>query len=223
MNQQQQSEYTQYYEARMKKYEGNPMYANSYQTEKALYELMRDAKSKEEYQEKFFGEKLNIKNAIALVKDRETARLNHLKEIKEDIRAKGPESILAEADGFENEHDLTTRCNELNQKNSVEISVDGLVDHFYSDFLALEHIEVAMKAEVPDRWKQEQQDYIKSEIEEGKKDWQERVLPNAHQWQEGWTLNYDLIWQERHRRKIPIPDESIKRRIEEHKKYRGLS
>ena len=219
---QSQKEYTEYYEVRMKKYENNPMYTNTYQTEKALYELMRDAKTKEEYQEKFFNGKLNIKNAIALVKDRESARLKHLKDLKEFIRAKGSESILAEVDSFENEGQITTRCNELMQKNMVEISIDEFTDHFYSDFTALENIEVAMRAQVPDRWQDEQKRYVNSELEKGKSDWQESVLPNARQYDPNWVFNYDLIWEERHRRRIPVPDEVVKQRIEDHKKYRGL-
>lgn len=219
---QRQEEYTQYYEARMKKYENNPNYKNSYLTEKALYELMRDAKTKEEYQEKFFGEKLNIKNGIALVKDRETLRLNHFKKINEPIRARGPASILAEVDSYESEADLTTKTSNLTQKNSIEISIDGFIDYFYSDFLVLEHLEVARKAEVPDRWKKEQEEYIEETIKEGRQDWQEQNIPNARQWDPDWNFNTDLIHEERHRRRIPVPDDTVKRRIEEFKEYRGI-
>ena len=110
---QRQKEYTEYYYVRMKKYEGNPMYKNSYETEKALYELMRDATSKEEYQKKFFGEKLNIKNAIALVKDQESARLKHYGEIKDPIRARGSQEILDVVDSFESEAEITTKIPKL--------------------------------------------------------------------------------------------------------------
>lgn len=222
-DQQRQKEYTLYYEARMKKYENNPMYKNSYETEKALYELMRDAKSKEEYQEKFFGEKLNIKNAIALVKDRESARLKHYQQIEEPIRAKGSQEILDVVDSFESEAELTTEIPKLQQKNSIEVSVDGFADYFYSDFAVLESLEVARRAEVPSRWKSEQEAYIQDTIAKGRKDWQEQTVPNAQQWDPNWKFDYSLIHEPRHRRKIPVPDSVVERRMKEHKEYRGLS
>ncbi|MCB1172545.1 MAG: hypothetical protein KDK39_03215 [Leptospiraceae bacterium] len=220
---QRQEEYTAYYKARMQKYEGNPMYVNSWQTEKALYELMRDAQSKAEYQEKFFSEKLNIKNAIALVKDQETARLQHYESIKEDIRAQGCAAILAEVDSYESEADLSTRIPKLQQANSKAVSIDGFTDHFYSDFLVLEHIEVARRAAVPSRWKAELDDYVRTTIAEGRRDWQEQVTTNARQWDPEWQFDYDLIHADRHRRRIPVPDSEVAKRIKEHKEYRGLA
>ncbi|MCB1170212.1 MAG: hypothetical protein KDK25_07755 [Leptospiraceae bacterium] len=218
-----QQEYAEYYLARMKKYEGNPMYRNSFETEKALYELMRDAKTREEYQEKFFKGKLNIKNAIALVKDREAARLKHYQEIKETIRARGCQEILDRVDSFESEAEITTEIPRMQQKNSVEISVDGFADYFYSDFPVLESLEVARRAEVPERWKQELEDYVNTTLEEGRKDWQETVLPNARQWKPDWKFDYALLEEQRHRRKIPLPDSVVERRKKEHKEYRGIS
>lgn len=220
---QRQKEYAEYYYARMKRYEGNPMYKNSYETEKALYELMRDAKTKEEYQKKFFGEKLNIKNAIALAKDRETARLKHYQEIKEPIRARGCQEILDVVDSFETEAEITTEIPKLQQKNSIAISVDGFADYFFSDFPVLETLEVARRAEVPSRWKSEKEDYIKDTIAKGKQDWQEQIIPNARQWDPGWKFDYSLIREERHRRKIPVPDSVVERRLKEHQEYRGIN
>ena len=199
------------------------MYKNSYETEKALYELMRDATSKEEYQKKFFGEKLNIKNAIALVKDREAARLKHYTEINEPIRARGSQEILDVVDSFESEAEITTEIPKLQQKNSVSVSVDGFADYFFDDFPVLESLEVARRAEVPDRWKSEQESYIKDTIAKGIKDWQELVIPNARQWDPAWSFDYSLLEEDRHRRKIPVPDSVVKRRLEEHKEYRGIS
>ncbi|HBS06821.1 MAG TPA: hypothetical protein DEA96_17760 [Leptospiraceae bacterium] len=219
---QRQKEYTEYYYARMKRYEGNPMYRKSYATEKALYELMRDAKTKEEYQKKFFGEKLNIKNAIALVKDRETARRDHYRKIKEPIREKGSQEILDVVDSFQSEAEISTEIPKLQQKNSVAISVDGFADYFFDDFPVLESLEVARRADVPSRWKDEQAAYIKDTIAKGRADWQERVVPNARQWDPSWSFDYALIQEERHRRRIPLPDSVVKRRLPEHKEYRGI-
>ncbi|MBE7439614.1 MAG: hypothetical protein HS115_14250 [Spirochaetales bacterium] len=221
LNQKRQQEYTEYYAARMKKYENSPMYKNSYESEKALYELMRDAKSEAEYKEKFFGEKLHLKNAIALVKDRELARLKHLLDIKEVVRARGPQRILAEVDQIGDVASLTERCNEINQANSIEISVDELTDHFYSDFVWLENYEVWETAEIPSRWKGKVKNWLKEDLKETRKLWREVDVPAAKLYDPDWRLNYELLKEDRHRRKIPVPDEALKKRIEEHKKYIG--
>ena len=67
----------------------------------------------EEYQKKFYGEKLNIKNAIALVKDRETARRDHYRKIKEPIREKGSQEILDVVDSFQSEAEISTEIPKL--------------------------------------------------------------------------------------------------------------
>jgi len=218
---QRQKEYTAYYAARMKKYENNPMYKNSYESEKALYELMRDAKSEAEYKEKFFGEKLHLKNAIALVKDRELARLKHLLDIKEVVRARGPQRILAEVDQIPDVATLTERCNEINQASSLEISIDEFTDHFYSDFVWLENYEVWRTAEIPGRWKARVEKNLKEDLAQTRKLWREVDVPAARQYDPRWRLNYDLLKEERHRRKIPVQNEALDRRIQEHKQYIG--
>ncbi len=213
--------YEGYYRARVRKYEGNPLYPNALAAEKALYDALVSAKTGDEFKKKLFGENLHLKNAIALVRDQETARLKYYEEIKETIRANGPRMILAELDSIEDVTQLTTRVNELHNKNSVEISVDELLDEFYSDFTALENIEVYEKAEVPARWEAEFCAAAKEMREAEKKDWRESVAPNARNWDPNWKINYDKLWEERHRRRIPIPDESLKRRIAEHKLATG--
>ncbi|MCB1309934.1 MAG: hypothetical protein KDK30_17220 [Leptospiraceae bacterium] len=214
-------QYVAYYEARMKKYENNPLYPNAYAAEKALYEAIRDAPDGDAFKQKLFGENLHVKNAIALVRDQETARKRHFEELKEVVRARGPAQILSEIDGFDKIEDLTARLNEINHENSKAISVDLLTDHFAADFTALENLQEAEEADVPSEWKSELKEYIQAEIEEGRRMWREIDLPNAHNWDPNWRMDYDLVWAERHRRKIPVPDEVIQRRIAEHKRYRG--
>lgn len=216
-----QQEYTEYYQARMKKYEGNPMYANSYLTEKALYELMRDAKTEEEYKEKFFGEKLNLKNAIALTKDRETARLNFYREIKEDIRAQGPEEILKKADQVQSDQELIEMVNKTLAKNSLDISIDGFTDYLYSAFVALENREVWKRAKVPEKYRAKLDKWLSEDLAETRKVWNEVTVPAARQYDPNWKMDYERVWAERHRRNIPVPDSTVKRRIEEHKEMLG--
>lgn len=219
---QRQAEYAEYYKVRMKKYEGNPLYKNSYETEKALYELMATATSEAEYKAKFQQGNLNTKNAIALVKDQETAEKAHWESLQETIKAKGCAAILAVIDSFNDVMTMITETNNIRQKNSLEQSVDGFVDGFYSDFLALENIEVHEKADVPSRWRAEREDSIREMKAEGRKLFEEVTLPRAREWDPDWKWNHDLVWEVRHRRVIPVPDETIKRRIPQHKKYLGV-
>ena len=67
---------------------------------------------------------------------------------------------------------------DIDQKNSVKISIDLFTDEFYSDFKVLEDIEVWEKAEVPDEWKAEIKESIQKDVESGRKQWEEDILPN---------------------------------------------
>lgn len=216
-------EYIKYYEVRFKKYENNPLYKNSYQAEKKMYEAIKNAKDLKEFGEILKKEKLNLKCAIALVKDQETARLNHYKSINEHVRAKAPEMILQIIDDVQDINELTAKVSEIDTKISREISIDLFTDQFYYDLLNLENIEIYEKARLPEgEWKEESKKFLEREINHFKKSWNENILPENRKWQNDWDLNYDNIWEDRHRRKIPTPDEVVKTRIEEHKKYRGI-
>lgn len=216
------AEYIDYYKARMKKYEGNPLYPNSYASEKALYDAIAGITDLEEFKTKMQQGNLHTKNAIALVKDQETAEKKHWEDLKEPIKAKGCASVLAVIDSFNDVMTMITETNNIRQKNSLEQSVDGFIDGFYSDFLALENIEVYEKADVPSRWRAEREDSIREMKADGKKLFAEVTLPRAREWDPNWKWNHELVWEDRHRRVIPVPDETIRRRIPQHKNYLGV-
>ncbi len=215
-------EYTEYYKSRMLKYEGNPMYENSYKTEKDLYAAIANSSSLEEFRKELNEKNLAVRNAIALIKDKETARKKYFEEIKEFIRLKAPVRILEIINSIQTENELIQKINEIESEVSIEISVDLFTDLFYSDFLMLENIEVWQTAEVPEEWKQELQHYIAEAIEQGRESWEKEIIPNARNWKPDWTYNFELISEERHRRLIPVSDETTEKRIEEFKKYRGI-
>lgn len=215
-------EYTEYYKSRMLKYEGNPMYENSYKTEKDLYEAIANSSSLEEFRKELNEKNLAVKNAIALVKDKETARKKHFEEIKEFIRLKAPVRILEITDSIQNETELIQKSNEIESEVSIEISVDLFTDIFYSDFPMLENIEVWQTAEVPEEWKQDLNNYIKEAFVQGRETWEKEIIPNARNWKPDWTFDFNLISEERHRRLIPVSDETTEKRIEQFKKYRGI-
>lgn len=216
-------EYTAYYKSRMLKYKGNPAYKNSYESEKALYEAIANSATLEEFGEKLKSQKLNIKNAAALIKDREALRAELYESEKEFVRLEAPKRILDVIDGAGSETEIVNTVNDIETDVSKKITVDLFTDEFYGEFMTLENIEVYENAEVPDEWKHEiNVEHPAEMISEGRKSWTEHILPNARQWDENWNFDFNLIWEERHRRKIPVSDELVKKRIEQFKKYRGI-
>ncbi len=216
-------DYIRYYKARKLKYENNPMYKNAYEAENNMYHAISGISKLEEFKNIIETQKLNLKCAIALVKDKETARLKHFNELQETVRAKAPQQILAIIDSIQDVMDLTQKVSEIETKISREISIDLFVDEFFSDFRSLENIEIYANSNMPEgEWKQEAEKRMNEEIARFKERWETMILPENRKWQPDWDLNYDVIWEHRHRRKIPLSDEVIKKRIAEHKKYRGV-
>ena len=215
------NDYLQYYEARMKRRQNDPVYTHSYRSEKALYDLVASCGSLEELQEKkeaFI--QLSVRNAVALVIDQETCRQKFYEECKEFIRAKAPEAILQQVEAMKTDMEIVEMVNRVHQQNNIEITVDQLVSFFYSDFIAMENIEVYQQAVIPEEWRSDTNTYARESMNSGKKLWQETQLPAARDWEPGWTLNYSLLWEDRHRRLIPVNDEEMEKKIALHKMYK---
>jgi hypothetical protein len=212
-------EYLEYYKARMVKYEGNPLYPNSYAAEKAVYDALASCTELGEFKQKLQAGNLNVKVALALVKDQEIAEKKHWEELNEPIKARGCQRILDVIDTFTDINTMITETNNLRQQTSMEISIDGFTDYFYNDFGGMENIEEYAKAEIPDKWKSETEKSVAEMYADAKKLYEEVTLPRTREWSSDWNMNYDLIWEDRHRRVIPVPDATIKRLIPEHKKF----
>jgi hypothetical protein len=177
----------------------------------------------EEFGQKVEMDNLTVKSAIALVKDQETARKKLYYDLKEEIRLKAPSRILDVVDSVKTDMELVHKISEIEGDVNIEITMDLFTHQINYDLMILEEIEVYQSAEVPDEWKKEiNQDRPNKIIHQGSKEWNEVVLPNAWKWEPDWQFNFDLIWEERHRRLIPIPDEILKKRIWQFKTYRGL-
>lgn len=216
-------EYVEYYESRLKKYENNLLYPYSYKSEKALYDAISGSEDLEEFGRKVEGGNLAVKNAIALVKDQETARKNLLIELKEEIRLHAPSRILDIVDSLKTDVKLINAVSEIESEVNVEVTLDLFTDQIRYDLMILEEIEVYQSAEVPDEWKNEINHEKPQElIKQGHKNWKDSVLPQAQKWDPQWQYQTDLIWEERHRRLIPIPHEILEKRIKQFKTYRGI-
>ena len=197
-------DYKAYYNVRAERYKNNPLYPNSYASETALSDAMGSCSELIEFKDKI-GD-LNIKNAIALVKDQETARLKHYQSLKETIRTLAPSKILDRIEGAANENDVVKIVNEIEQEVSVAIALDGFTDGIYSDLIPMViNREVMQKAEVPEKYKNqmvEEAEKIKDQIRER----YTQINAEGQQWDPSWKLELDLVWEDRHRRKIPLPD-----------------
>ncbi|AXV38805.1 hypothetical protein [Methanobacterium sp. BAmetb5] len=216
-------EYLEYYQARLKKYEHNPLYPHSQESQEALYQAIASSKSLEEWGQKVENQQLTLKSAIALVKDKETARKKFYQDLNEQIRLHAPVKILEIVDSVKTEAELINTVNKIEGEVNIEITLDLFTQAIIDDLMMLEEIEVHQTAEVPEEWKKEiNHDYPQELIDQGLKDWVGMVEPNARQWDPQWKFNLDLIWEERYRRLIPFQDEVLKKRVEQFKTYRGL-
>jgi hypothetical protein len=216
-------DYIEYYKSRMKKYENNPMYKNSYQSEKAILDAISGIEKMDDFRGIMETQKLHVKNAIALVKDKSMAEKDTFLEMKEFIRARAAERILEVIDSLQSDMELANTCSKIATETGVEISLDLMTGYFYGDFAAMENVIAWEQAEVPPEWKNEINVEWPAETRGSlKKIWEETTIPMARYWDKGWTLNYDLLWEDRHRRLIPVPDEALQKMIEQHKKFRGI-
>ncbi len=215
------NDYLLYYEARMNRWQNSDVYTQSYLSEKALYDLVASCTNMEGLQAKA-GQfrQLSVQNAIALVKDQEAFRKKVYEECKEFIRAQAPAQILEHAGAMQTDMEIVEMVNRVHQKNSIDITVDQLLDFFYSDFIAMENIEVYQQAAIPEEWKAQCKQYAQDTIDSGKKLWQENQLPEARKWAPGWNLDYSLLHEERHRRLIPVNDEELEKKVALHKIYK---
>lgn len=214
-------EYKAYYRSRMQRYEGNPLYPNSYASEKALFEAMDSCGELEEFKGKLEAGNLHIKNAIALVKDKYALRLKHFTELKEIVRALGPKRVLEKIDEAKTDMEVVNIVSDIETENSREIAVDEFVDTFYgSTWKILEDIEVYRNAEIPEKHRARFDKSIAEMEESVRKHFADEEENNKH-WKPGWTFDFDQLWEERHRRKIPFPDEVLRKRIDMAKAIRG--
>ncbi|MFT5822047.1 MAG: hypothetical protein ACI8ZM_003303 [Crocinitomix sp.] len=210
-------DYKLYYRARMDRYENDPLFAHSFESEKALSNAMDSCQELIDFKDKI-GD-LNIKNAIALVKDQETARLSHYTDLQENIRALAPTWILEKIDDAADANEVVTISMEMDQKASIAIAVDGFMDTVWSDLIPmLENLEVMEKAIMPSQYEQDRQkqvESIKTQIKSSVAD----LRNQARDWDTEWQLNLELVWEFRHRKKIPLADEMLQKRINELKNY----
>lgn len=214
-------DYIEYYKIRMQRYESDTIFAYSYKTEKALYDCISSVKSMEELQQSKASEfgKLAVENGVALAKDEAACRLAFYKKEKEEIYAKGQQELMEKITAATEAYSIATIINEVIAKNNIEITIDTLwpID-FFSMIDVLEKIEICQKAIVPDNWKADIQQLEKGYIQHIQ-DQTKACLKSIHNYKPDWKINYEILWEYRHRKKNPLPDSMLKQRIAEHQQY----
>jgi hypothetical protein len=206
-------EYVDYYRVRMNRYEHDADYHHSYNSEKAIYEAIAGCAELKDFKERLGN--LNELNAVALTKDEYKIRHTHYLEIKEIIRAKGPERILARVDEYTEVFNMITMIGEEENKNMLEISMDD-VSLLRDAWFLLDQIEIYETAEVPSTYKSKRQqraNEIKADLVQRNKDF----TAEMRNWQPDWAFNPDLVWEERHRRLFPYSDEHMREKINQYK------
>ncbi len=201
-------DYKTYYRLRMQRYENNPDYKNSYESEKAIYEAIASCNVLEEFKNK--PGNLNEKNAVALIVDEYNIRLKHYNEIKEPIRAEGCIRIIEKAKTIDKVAELITMVGEEENKTMLAITADSISP--FDDAGYLERIELGEKAEVPDKYKASYLQYANEE-KQNLVNTYNNTEKNLNNWEPGWKFNFDRIWEERHRRLLPFPDATIQDNI----------
>lgn len=202
-------DYKAYYQLRVQRYEGNPDYPNSYQSEKAIYEAIASCKVLDEFKEKIGN--LNENNASALIMDEYAIRLRHYEEVKESIRADGCKRIIEKTKEIDNVSELITMINEEENKTNLAITADSISP--FNDTGYLERIEIWTDADVPEKYKSRYHQYAEEEKKNLRNAYAE-TEKNLNNWQPGWKFDFTKILEERHRRLLPFSDHVINEQIQ---------
>ena len=209
-------EYKDYYSVRAEKYAENPNYQNTYNAEKALSDAMQSCAVLEEFRDKIGN--LNELCGVALIKDEYLMENTHFTKHKETVRVKASEQVLQKTDSITEIMELMSAVTEIENANSIKISMDESHREFQSDWDQLDEITIYENAVVPDNYKQQMMQTaqkIKSSIISGIND----LEKNHNEWQAGWRINPDLNMEYRHRNLLPYSDEHI---IEQLAKYKSI-
>ena len=217
------AEYAAYYRARATRYQDRPLYQETARAEAAMADSIEAAPSLEDWGPDMLARNLNVACAVALARDQARADAGLYTEIEEPVRAAGPQRVLAELTSAEGltAADVPARVAAILNQNSRDITVDELVRVFEGALDILEEIEVTETADVPAEWRADWAGVVADNIERGRQSWQADVLPQHRLWDPAWDFDERLVWQARHRRRIPLPDAVVTRRLEQYRRYTG--
>lgn len=214
-------EYVEYYGARLKRYENDPMYPHSEAAQRAMYDAIRTADGIEQFGERVRAGHLNVQCAVALVRDHATAEAKFYTEREEHVRAKPHLEILEMLDStaFDSAEELNRRVEEIHTRAGQAISRDEILrPHFWDDLKALEDRECDERASVPDRWRTERQQAVRDLLRNGREQWQQ-IVADTRAFHPGWEPDWNQLWETRHRRRMPLSDDVLRQLVDAHRRY----
>ncbi|MBU1068422.1 hypothetical protein KJ975_02545 [Myxococcota bacterium] len=223
---QQHQEYVDYYRVRYEKVANHPKYPFTAHAERELYEAIAGAPSLEAFGEILQARGLNVKCAVARIRDNYTARARFYTELEETVRAGAALEILhhLETTEYTDVMALQSMVSDVETRWMNRISSDEhLIEEFWGDWKVLEDIECAEYAPVPERWKEKRRRLNAQEIARGIEAWRTRTLPEMRKFDPAYVPDHDLLRAPRHRRKVPVYDGAFERRILGHKNYLGVT
>lgn len=218
-------EYLAYYEARLRNVAGNPLYPHTEAAERALCDALRSAPTLEAFRERLEREKLEVACAVARVRDQATARAALYDELEEPVRAGPEKAVLALLDSraFTDVQSLTEAVGAIEGEWRQRIAADEtLIEELWSDWKILEDVEECEQAIVPHAWHPERLERAARERRTGAEHHHQVTLPETRKFIPDYQPDYQALWQVRHRRKMPLADLIVQRRIACHRRYRGI-
>lgn len=211
------SQYKEYYKVRKERYEGNPNYPRTYETENAMYEAMNSCSELIEFKDKLGN--LNEQNAVNLTMDEYTMWKKHFDELGEPVRVLASNRILEKADSCSSAQEIITVVQEEENKNSIEIAMDESVRFFISDeWKYLDDIEIYENAEVPSSYKTSM-DNKKQKAIEKIREAKEHLEKNNKDWDPNWSYDPQENLKPHHFRLVPYSKEHLEEKLNQYKQY----
>ena len=216
-------EYVGYYRARAAKYAADPAYADTAAAEAELLKSIEEAPDLESWGVEMQRRNLNVACAVALARDHARAEAAFFDEIFEPVRAAGGKRLMAELTSAEGltAADVAARVGGIYDENRKEVAIDELERVFEGDMYVLEELEILQTAEIPGEWRAFYDDAAADYVKDGRENWTKSVLPAHRMWDPNWRFKPEKIWETRFRRRIPITDEVLRRRLAQYPNYRG--
>ena len=214
-------EWLDYYRALAARYQDNSLYPTAGPAAWQTMDVIDDAPDIDAFKKTIWTGTLLLDHAKSLVRDRETARAAAYDAVGDAVRAHGARTILSSLDGIVDLPSLNDMLAAVREQTERAAAIDAVVDRVGDDLAALEDLEVWETAEVPEEWQDELADLAAAAYAAGVLRWRDEIAPAACQIWEGWSFDDREVWADRHRRRLPLPDAVVERRLEQHRRYRG--
>ncbi|MCB0477584.1 MAG: hypothetical protein KDC84_05450 [Crocinitomicaceae bacterium] len=210
------TQYKEYYKVRKERYEDNPNYPNTYQTENAMYEAMNSCAELGEFKEKLGN--LNEQNAVNLTIDEYTMRKKYFDELGEPVRVLAANRILEKCKSLSTTQEVITVAQEEENKNSIEISMDESVRYFISDeWKYMDDIEIYSNAEVPSSYKSSMQRRVETAVNRIKES-KNHLEKNNRDWDPNWSYHPEENLNPHHFRLVPYSKQHLEEKLEQYKR-----